>query len=276
MDYGWRGDEPAQLRPKHMESTTDIAIDRRQTGDTWITINRPHKHNALAGAVLGELGAAVLHAGADPAARLLVIRGAANKYFAAGGDLAELASVRSESGTNAMADHARNALDAIRACPVPVIAYVNGDALGGGAELVVACDLRMLESTARIGFVQGRLGITTAWGGGPDLVDLVGAARAMRMMARCEMVSAETALDWGLVDVVVSGGADSEDVQRFLKPFLERSPRVLRGIKAQAGARRAARSYGERRAIEREHLLSTWLSAEHWVASDRFLARDKT
>ena len=156
-----------------------------------------------------------------------------------------------------------------------MIADVNGDALGGGAELAVACDMRMMEAHARIGFLQGRVGITSAWGGGPDLYRLVGAGRAMRMMSRCEMVDAETALSWGLVDVVVSGGAKGADVQSFLKPCLERSPLVLRGIKEQASAWRQGLSYEARREIERKNLVATWLSDEHWVAVDRFLGREK-
>ena len=259
-----------------MKPTPDILVDCHQGGDTWITIDRPHKHNALARTVLADLADVMARIGDDPGTRCVVLRGAGDKYFAAGGDLVDLASVRTEGATREMAEQAAAALDAVRNCPVPVIAYVNGDALGGGAELALACDMRMLEAHARIGFVQGRMGITSAWGGGTDLCQLVGAARAMRMMARCEMVGAEAALDWGLVDVVVTGGAEDEGIRSFLKPLLDRSPLVLRGIKAQSSAWRAGRSYTERRDIERKNLVSTWLSDEHWAAVDRFLGREKT
>ena len=93
-----------------------------------------------------------------------------------------------------MMEEAGGALDAIRHCPVPVIAYLNGDAIGGGAELAVACDLRLQAGHARIGFIQSRLAITSAWGGGPDLFQLLGSARAMRMMCRGELVDAQQAL----------------------------------------------------------------------------------
>ena len=79
----------------------------------------------------------------------------------------------------------------LRACPLPVLAYLNGDAIGGGAELALACDMRLQSASARIGFIQARLAITSAWGGGPDLCRIVGAARAMRMMSRCELVDAQ-------------------------------------------------------------------------------------
>jgi enoyl-CoA hydratase/carnithine racemase len=97
----------------------------------------------------------------------------------------------------------------------------------------------------------------------------------MRMMSRCEMVGGETALAWGLADAVVSGGADSEDFRAFLKPLLDRSPLVLRGIKEQTAAWRKGLPYPARREIERKNVVTTWLSAEHWAAVDRFFAKEK-
>jgi enoyl-CoA hydratase/carnithine racemase len=254
----------------------EVVLETGLAGDVWITINRPQKHNALARTVLDELADEMRRVGSDRSTRYVVLRGAGEKYFAAGGDLVDLAMVRTEEATCAMADGATAALDAVRNCPVPVIAYVNGDALGGGAELAVACDMRIVEAHARIGFVHGRVGITSAWGGGPDLYQLVGAGRAMRMMSRCEMIDAQTALSWGLVDVVVTGGAESADVRSFLKPFFDRSPLVLRSIKEQALAWRQGLSYAARREVERKNLVATWLSSEHWLAVDRFLAKEKT
>src|SRR5690606_23734330 len=144
--------------------------------------NRPQKHNALAARVLDALALAVKNAGAEATTRLIVLSGSGERFFAAGGDLAELSAVRDDSATHAMANSARGALDAIRECPAPVLAYLNGDAIGGGAELAVACDNRLQASHARIGFIQARLAISSAWGGGPDLCQLVGSSRAFRMM----------------------------------------------------------------------------------------------
>ena len=259
-----------------MRAAADIDVDARDSGLVWITINRPQKHNALARLVLDALAAAVRKAGNDESTRCIALRGAGDKYFAAGGDLVDLASVRTDEQIDAMSDQATAALDSVRNCPVPVIAYVNGDALGGGAELALACDMRLMASHARIGFIQGRMGITSAWGGGPDLIALVGPARAMRMMARCEMINAPLALSWGLADFEVRDGADGDDVKAFLKPLLERSALVSRGIKAQTSAWRNAQPLAPRRDVERSHLRATWASAEHWAAVDRFLAKDKT
>ena len=171
-----------------------IEVRRQPDGLVWITINRAEKHNALARAVLEALATAVRAEGEQSQTRIIVLRGSGDQYFAAGGDLVELAAVRSPEQIDDMADHARGALDAVRNCPMPVIAWLNGDAIGGGAELALACDLRVFTPRARIGFIQGRMGISPAWGGGPDLCHLVGTARALRMMSRCEMIPAGLAL----------------------------------------------------------------------------------
>ncbi|SFC59903.1 Enoyl-CoA hydratase/carnithine racemase [Polaromonas sp. OV174] len=256
-----------------MQTSKDISVEERAGGVVWITIDRPQKHNALARGVLRDLGQAVAAAGTKPDARFIVLTGAGDRFFAAGGDLVELSSVRDEPATIGMAEQSRAALDAVRSCPVPVLAYLNGDAIGGGAELALACDMRMQAKHARIGFIQARLAISSAWGGGPDLCQLVGGARAMRMMGRGELIDAAQALQWGLADVAVSDGPAGEDVQAFLEPLRACAPQVLRGIKAQTTAWRQGASYEARRAIERQQVLNTWLHEDHWHASDKFLAR---
>ena len=254
----------------------EITIDLRASGACWITIDRAQKHNALSRSVLADIAAAVREAGAQPGTRVVVLTGAGERFFAAGGDLRDLAGVRDEAATLAMTDEARGALDAIRHCPVPVIGLLNGDAIGGGAELALACDMRLQAGHARIGFIQARLGITSAWGGGPDLCRLVGSARAMRMMSRSELVGAQQALGMGLADAVVGDGDEGSvgaDVQAFLDPMLACPPQVLRGIKAQTSAWRRTGDIETARAIERRHLVETWLHADHWRAAENILSR---
>ena len=251
----------------------DIAVQERPDGAVWITINRAQKHNALARGVLAALAQAGAAASARPETKLVVIAGAGGRFFAAGGDLVELSDVRDEAATHAMADRSRAALDAVRQCPVPVLAYLNGDAIGGGAELALACDLRLQAAHARIGYIQAKLAISSAWGGGPDLFRLVGGARALRMMGRCEMVEAAQALQWGLADAAVADGSDGEDMRAFLAPMLACPTQVLRGIKAQLVAWREGAAYDAQREVERAQVLSTWLHEDHWRVSDRFLAK---
>ncbi len=256
--------------------TDVVRVDARVQGGLWLTIDRAHKHNALARPVLAALAAHVRAAGSRQHLRYIVLRGEGDRYFAAGGDLRELASVTDEPAVMQMMEDAGSALDAIRQCPVPVLAYLNGDAIGGGAELALACDMRLQASHARIGFIQAKLAITSAWGGGPDLFRLIGASRAMRMMSRSELVDAPTALGWGLADAVISDGPDGDDISAFLQPLDHCAPQVLRGIKAQAMAARQGMDWAEHRRIEQQHLARTWLHDDHWAAADRLLTKAGT
>jgi enoyl-CoA hydratase/carnithine racemase len=256
-------------------AAAELQVAEGADGVLAVTINRPDKHNPLSSSVLAALRDALRTHGASPALRVVVIRGAGSRYFAAGGDLRALAGVRTAAQTRDMVAHSRDALDAVRDLPVPVVALLNGDALGGGAELALACDLRVIRAGARIGYVQGRLNICSAWGGGPDLFALVGPARALRMTARAEMVDAPTALAWGLVDHVVPDDGVEAGLDAFVEPMLRQPPAVLRAWKSQARALRRGEPYETRRAIERDALIDTWLHADHWAAVDRVLAPPK-
>lgn len=253
----------------------DVRAEQRSRGAVWLIIDRPQKHNALARTVLAELAEAVTSIGRRDDVGFIVLTGAGERFFAAGGDLVDLAGVRTEPQVLEMTEQARSALDAIRLCPIPVLAYLNGDAIGGGAELALACDMRLQAAHARIGFVQARLAITSAWGGGPDLCQLVGAARAMRMMGRAELVDAAQALQWGLADAVLEDGSDGEQMQSFLAPLHACPVQVLRGIKAQTAAWRRGLPYDSRRATEQQHLVTTWLHEDHWRASEHLLSKGK-
>ena len=252
-----------------------LVVDQRGT-ECRITLNRPQKHNPLSRSLLDELGAAIARAGSDPATNYILLCGAGERYFAAGGDLRDLAAVRSESETLEMVTAARDALDTVRRSHCQVIAYLNGDAIGGGAELAVACDLRLMAPHAHIGFVQSRLAITSAWGGGPDLCALVGASRALRMMARAELIDAGTALNWGLADAVVADGPDGEDAGRFLGPFRKLPRDLLFALKEQTAAWRFGQPYDERRALEQRAIVASWTHPNHWDAVERLLSRPST
>jgi len=129
----------------------------------------------------------------------------------------------------------------------------------------------MQAAHARIGYIQAKLAITSAWGGGPDLFRLVGPSRALRMMSRCELVAAEQAVAWGLSDVSIADGPRGADVAAFLKPLNACAPQVLRGIKAQAIAARQGLGWEAHRAVEQQHLVRTWLHDDHWAASEKLL-----
>ncbi|MCL4776488.1 MAG: enoyl-CoA hydratase/isomerase family protein [Gammaproteobacteria bacterium] len=231
-----------------------------------LTINRPEKRNALALALLDEIGATLTSHASDPGILCAVITGAGDKCFAAGGDLQELDAIRSAADTRAMSRRGRAALDQVRAFPVPVIAALNGPALGGGAELALACDLRIAAPHAEIGFLQSQLAVTTAWGGGIDLALTVGDRRALRILATAARIAPGRALELGLVDWVCAPGQALEScIETFLEPYLCRSRAVLEGCKAPVAAARR-RAHAELAGVEEERFISSWTSDEHWAA----------
>lgn len=252
----------------------------RSNGVLRVMLNRPEKRNALSRTLLAELREAFLVASGDKTLRLAILTGAGNKSFAAGGDLRDLSSVRTEEEARTMSFDARAALDVIRTFPVPVIAALNGDALGGGAELAAACDFRVAAGHARIGFVQGRLAISTAWGGGVDLMTLLGPTKALRLLTTAQILSAREALDIGLIDAIVGDGApDGFDLdaatRAFAAPMLERAPQVLRAFKALAIATRNGEGRVGLNSIENMCFSSTWIHDDHWAAADEILNRSK-
>jgi enoyl-CoA hydratase len=231
-----------------------------------LTINRPEKRNALSLALLDEIGVTLAQNADDAGIRCAVITGAGDKCFAAGGDLQELDAIRSAEDTRAMSRRGRAALDRVRAFPVPVIAALNGLALGGGAELALACDLRVSAPHAEIGFLQAQLNVTTAWGGGIDLALTIGDRRALRILATSARLEAARALDLGLVDWVCAPGQPLEAcTAAFLEPYVARSRDVLAGFKATVAAYRR-RIHAELAPVEEENFVRTWTHEDHWAA----------
>lgn len=241
-----------------------------------VTINRPERRNAMSWTVMTELRQAFAAAKADDEVRVVVLTGAGDKAFAAGGDLREFARIRDEKGTRELFEGASRALESVRCFPVPVVAALNGLAVGGGAELAVACDFRIAASHAAIGFVQARLNISSGFGGGTDLMRLLGPSRALMCALRAEILPSEKAKAIGLVDEVAGAGESLDDcVGRFLEPMLRQAPQVIRSYKAMALAERLGLLAQARWQTERDGLVTTWLHPDHWAAADRALDKDR-
>lgn len=263
-------------RALHREDGTDELIAVVVGPLLRVTINRPEKRNPLSRSLLRELRATFERHVANEALVLAVLRGAADKSFAAGGDLRDLEKVRTLEDSRALFDLGNGAFDAIRRFPVPVVAALNGLAVGGGAELAVACDVRIAASHARIGFVQGTLNIPTAWGGGADLAAIVGPARALRLMAEANILDAAQALDAGLVDAVADAGEDFEAfVARLIAPWLRQRPQVMRAFKWQVAAHKLGMPRAASEALDREHFAAAWSHEDHWAAAARLLTKEK-
>ncbi len=233
-----------------------------------LTINRPKQRNALSLPLLDEISTC-LHAHREQTElRCVIITASGDRCFAAGGDLKELDAIRTPDQSLAMSQRGRKALDSIRQFPVPVVAALNGLALGGGAELAMACDLRIAAAHAEIGFLQGQLNVTTAWGGGIDLIAALGYQRALELLLSARRIPAAEARQLGLFAAVCGPGQLLDDcIAAFIAPWMERSPAVVRGYKALTLAQRAA-AHERLSAIEQAHFVETWVHEDHWAAVD--------
>jgi enoyl-CoA hydratase len=176
-----------------------------------VTINRPEKLNALNNATLSELKSIIQKIYINPDIKALLITGSGEKAFVAGADIAEIASLDGFSAKS-FSENGQEIFKLIEDCPKPVIAAVNGYALGGGLELALACHLRVATKNARMGLPEASLGIIPAYGGTQRLTQLVGKGRALEMMMTGKMISAEDALLIGLINHVV------EDLKELI-PF---------------------------------------------------------
>lgn len=175
-------------------------------GWTRLTLNRPEATNALNTALLAALAANLDRLAGDPACRAVVICGAAGN-FAAGADIAE---IEAKSRAEAAHDPRIAFWSAIRVFPKPIIAAVDGVALGGGLELALLADLMVVGNTARLGLPETNLGLIPGAGGGQRLMSRIGPARAARMVLMGEIIDAAQAEAWGLCAYRVAGSAVDE------------------------------------------------------------------
>lgn len=168
-----------------------------------ITINRESKLNALTHQTIQEVGSAVKEANENKSARCIILTGAGEKAFVAGADISEFASFSVEEGEK-LARDGQVVFDYIENSSIPVIAAVNGFALGGGCELAMACHIRVASDNAKFGQPEVKLGLIPGYGGTQRLAQLVGKNKAIELLITAEMLNANEALKWGLVNQVVA------------------------------------------------------------------------
>jgi enoyl-CoA hydratase len=195
-----------------------------------LTIDNRAKLNTLNRALLGEIAAAMEELAADPELRLAIVVGAGDRAFVGGADLGELAALDSETARD-LITLVHRTCNAFRRLPVPVIARIEGYALGAGLELACACDLRVASETAKFGMPEVGIGI-------PSVVEaallpgIVGAGRARRLLYTGETIDAATAHSWGLVDVLAPPDGLDAAVDSLARPILAAGPHAIRIQKA--------------------------------------------
>jgi enoyl-CoA hydratase len=191
-----------------------------------LRINRPHVLNALNKAVFLELNSLLDEIQKEVVPKVVILTGAGEKAFVAGTDIAEMENLSSFEA-RAFAIVARTAIDKVANLNRPVIAAINGYALGGGCELAMACDLRIASEKAKLGQPEMNLGIIPGSGGTQRLSRLVGPSRAKQMIFTGEIIDAQTALSMGLVDRVVSHDQLMEEVKKIALAIATKSKIAL-------------------------------------------------
>lgn len=247
-------------------------LTKARFGGTWLlTLNRPQSGNSFNGRLSAALHAAVAGVRKDRAAKAVVLTGAGDRFFCTGGDLKEYRGLRTRRQLAGVFERMRELLDALEDLPVPVIAAVNGLVLGGGAELLLACDVRFAAATARIGFPQLRLGLITGWNGAERLVRSCGRSTAMRLLLAGDAVPATEARALGLIDVIVEGQV-LDAALRFAAGLEDIGPLPLAaGKRAVLDALRLDSSRVRRRAAKVFETL--WFSADHRAAEVAFIEK---
>lgn len=167
-----------------------------------LTINRPNQLNALNSETIAELSSAFKSLEADKNVRVIIITGSGEKAFVAGADIKEFSHFNIAQGKELSAQGHQILFDLVQNLTTPVIAAVNGFALGGGLELAMSCHFRLASDNAKLGLPEVTLGVIPGYGGTQRLAQLVGKGRAMEMIMTAKMISAEEALIYGLVNQV--------------------------------------------------------------------------
>lgn len=201
----------------------NILIEK-ENGISIITINRPSKLNALNKATIEELHFAFDAENKDKSTRVIIITGSGEKAFVAGADISEFAHFSQEEGGRLAAKGQELLFDFVENLSTPVIAAINGFALGGGLELAMSAHFRIASDNAKMGLPEVTLGVIPGYGGTQRLPQLVGKGRAMEMIMSATMIDAETAKNYGLVNHVVSQAKLIEFTKGIASKIAKNSP----------------------------------------------------
>jgi enoyl-CoA hydratase len=249
-----------------------IEFSVNDDGIALLRVNRPAARNALSWAAQEAFADAVAASGRDASIRVLIVTGA-GQAFVSGGDLKELAGHPEAAAGERLNRVMSAALAGLAELPCPVLAAVNGDAIGGGCEILTACDLRLAAAGARFAFRQVDNGLTTGWGGTSRLVQLIGQSRAMELLLTGRVFGAEEARALGLVQRVAPPGVEALAAAYAWAGELLRLPRrALAATKALVHAA-AHLPPADADRLEAQLFINLWPSADHLEAMAAFAAK---
>ncbi|MGH7960252.1 MAG: enoyl-CoA hydratase/isomerase family protein [Candidatus Binatia bacterium] len=238
---------------------------------TLLMVNRPEQRNAIDFSTMDELEEALTLLEKDPSLRVLVLTGGGGT-FVSGGDLKDFQILVTAEDGKRMAERMGAILTRVSGLPVPVIAALNGPAVGGGTEVALACDIRIAAANAYFSFRQVTMGIMTAWGGAPRLLALLGFSRALHYLLTAERITPEQALHMGLVQRVMPEGQAVAGAIELAQQIVSQPPLAVRAIK------RTLRHildvpFAVAAEVEVQEFAKVWASEDHLEAVEAFFAK---
>lgn len=251
---------------------THILVEQKEQC-AYVTINRPKQLNALNKATIAELHEAFDHLQREDSVRVIILTGAGEKAFVAGADIKEFSNFGIQEGTELAAQGQKSLFNFVENLSKPVIAAVNGFALGGGLELAMAAHLRIASHNANMGLPETSLGLIPGYGGTQRLTQLIGKGRAMEMITTAQMVNAEKAAEIGLVNEVCQQEELITYCENIAGKMIKNSPMAIESaIKAiNAGSRSDVNGF----AVEVEEFGKCFGTADFTEGVDAFLNKRK-
>ncbi|CCQ98111.1 putative 3-hydroxypropionyl-coenzyme A dehydratase [[Clostridium] ultunense Esp] len=240
----------------------------------WLILNRPDVYHAINFQVMDELEDLIRFGNGEEKIHAILLTGSGEKAFASGGDVREFHSFADEKEVIEMLSRMARLLEEISASPKLTVAAINGLALGGGAEITTAFDLRAASEDARIGFIQRNLHLTTGWGGGTRLMHLLGADRAFPLLLSGKIYSAKEWHNWGYLHALFPKEEFRERVENWVKEILP-APEVLLSYKRMKNRIERGKKWKEEIEKEVKECAKLWMSPEHHKKVEAFLSKNR-
>lgn len=249
----------------------ELLLTETVGGALLLRMNRPEAGNSVSLELAQAMARALREARRMKELRAVIITGAGGRFFCTGGDLKAYSRLKTGAQMERTFGTVRKLLDQIEALPLPVIAAIDGMALGGGAELALACDLRIASAGSRFGFPQARLGLIPGWNGTERLVETVGRSTALRLLLTAERLAAAEAEALGLIDILAEGSA-VETALGLVRSLEQAAPLAL-GAAKQAVMAAFRRDGAAARRVSAALFKRLWLSEDHREAERAFIEK---
>lgn len=237
----------------------------------WAKINRPKARNAIDFEVMEKLEELVTEVEGDDEIRVLILSGTGDQSYVSGGDLKKFHTIKAKDEAVAKAERMQKLLSRIEQLPCWTITLINGDAYGGGIELMLAFDFRLSVPTAKFGFTQGRFYLVPGWGGLTRLVEKVGRAKALEWLGKFEVTEAHTVLAHGLIEQVLPGKAPENEVLEWADDLTKNDRNFIQILKQ--GAMRYSPQRKEALEAEVEPFSNLWVDEQHISRVEKFMNR---